>query len=495
MFRKILNIFAVVIFVAIWFLLIFFKSNYEQSTFKEINNLHPQFDNIKIAPSTPIFYDSTKQQIYGFCKENSQNEISQFFLFSLKDKNIDFHPLPTKYNKLLGYAKNESEYFWMSYNDSLSSLIKLNKRQNEISIYYDSILLDINQVIGFGLKNNKPEIALRNPLKNNIIIYTFSDTVADVRLVRFPIFYQSFSVPTLGYIKRNSWHFLCKALYSEQQNYWRRYDTTKYLNIIRFQENVALPFFYDLMPYPYHTPITTLPYYYFHSLPSAHLLYKTGDFSYVNNSTPDKNTINVNKDIIWSLLDDSTYLNFLRYDTIATLFSLKKELKNNKQYFYSLSDTDYNDLLFFVPDTAEIYSYFYLNNDSILLLTNDFKYLYIDNRGKSFTKYNIFNHICITINENFPQKMKILDANLPGVKALGFYIMISGPFILWFLAWLITWFFKIFKKEKDNYSYYTFYKTKKKKKTIFYFTFIASLIYIVISLVLFNNFLIIFNII
>ena len=34
-------------------------------------------------------------------------------------------------------------------------------------------LLDINQVIGFGLKNNKPEIALRNPLKNNIIIYTF----------------------------------------------------------------------------------------------------------------------------------------------------------------------------------------------------------------------------------------------------------------------------------------------------------------------------------
>jgi len=96
------------------------------------------------------------------------------------------------------------------------------------------------------------------------------------------------------------------------------------LNIIRFQENVALPFFYDLMPYPYHTPITTLPYYYFHSLPSAHLLYKTGDFSYVNNSTPDKNTINVNKDIIWSLLDDSIYLNLLRYDTIATLLSIKK---------------------------------------------------------------------------------------------------------------------------------------------------------------------------
>jgi len=86
--------------------------------------------------------------------------------------------------------------------------------------------------------------------------------------------------------------------------------------------------------------------------------------------------------------------------------------------------------------------------------------------------------------------MKILDANLPGVKALGFYILISGPFILWFLVWLITWLFKIFKKEKDNYSYYTFYKRKKKENTIFHYTFIASLVYIAISLILFNNFLI-----
>lgn len=495
MFRKIVNILAVVIFVAIWGLLFFFKSNYEHSTFQEIENMPSKSNNIKIAPYTPIFYDSTKQQIYGFCKENSQNEISQFFLFSLKDRNIDFYPLPTKYNKLLGYAKNESEYFWMSYNDSLSSLIKLNKRQNEISIYYDSILLDVNQVIGFGLKNDKPEIALRNPLKNNIIIYTFSDTVADVRLVRFPIFYQSFSLPALGYIKNNNWQFLCKALYSEQQSIWKRYDTTKNLNIIRFQENVALPFFYDILPYPYNTPITSLPYYYFHYIATSHLLFKAGNFSYIDNPTPYKNTINVNKNIIWSLLDDSIYINFLRYDTIATLLSLKKELKNNKQYFYSLSDTDYKDLLFFLPDTAEIYSYSYLNKDSILLLTNDFHYLYIDKQGKSYTKFNIFDNICITIGENFPQKMKILDANIPGVKALSFYTIITGPFILWFLIWLVTWLFKIFKKEKDTYSYYTFYKRKKKENTIFHYTFIGSIIYIAISLILFNNFLIIFNII
>ncbi|MDI6833617.1 MAG: hypothetical protein QMD02_07240 [Bacteroidales bacterium] len=495
MFRKIVNIFAVVIFVAIWFLLYFFKSNYEHSTFQEIENVHPQSNNIKIAPSTPVFYDSTKQQIYGFCKENSQNEISQFFLFSLKDENIDFYPLPTKYNKLLGYAKNESEYFWMSYNDSLSSLIKFNKRQNEISIYHDSILLDINQVIGFGLKNNKPEIALRNPLKNNIIIYTFSDTVADVRLVRFPIFYQSFSLPTLGYIKNNNWQFLCKALYSEQQDFWKRYDTTKNLNIIRFQENVALPFFYDLLPYPYYTPITSLPYYYFHYIPTSHLLFKAGHFSYIDNPTPNKNTINVKNNIIWSLLDDSIYMNFLRYDTIVTLLSIKKELKNNKQYFYSLSDTDYKNLLFFVPDTTEIYSYAYLNEDSILLLTNDFQYLYIDKQGNSYAKFNIIDNICITINENFSQKMKILDANIPGVKALGFYLIISGPFILWFLVWLVAWLFKIFKKDKDKYSYYTSYKRKKKENTIFHQTFIGSIVYIAISLILFNNFLLIFNII
>lgn len=495
MFRKIINIFAVVIFVAIWYLLYFFKSNYEHSTFQEIENQHSQSNNIIIAPSTPIFYNSTKQQIYGFCKENSQYEISQFFLFSLKDKNIDFYPLPTKYNNLLGYAKNEPEYFWMSYNDSLSSLIKLNKRQNEISIYYDSILLDINQVIGFGLKNNKPEIALRNPLKNNIIIYTFSDTVTDVRLVRFPIFYQSFSLPTLGYIKNNNWQFLCKALYSEQQYFWKRYDTTKNLNIIRFQENVALPFFYDLLPYPYYTPITSLPYYYFNYLTTSHLLFEADNFSFVDNPTPNKNTINVKNDIIWSLLDDSIYMNFLRYDTIVTLLSIKKELKNNKQYFYSLSDTDYKNLLFFVPDTTEIYSYFYLNKDSILLLTNDFQYLYIDEQGKSYTKFNIIDNICITINENFPQKMKILDANIPGVKALGFYTIISGPFILWFLVWLVAWLFKIFKKDKDKYSYYTFYKRKKKKNTILYHTFIGSIVYIAISLILFNSFLLIFNII
>ena len=162
----------------------------------------------KITEKQNSYSDNKREILYNtIFSQNQEEQMSPKqleFLFSLKDRNIDFYPLPTKYNKLLGYAKNESEYFWMSYNDSLSSLIKLNKRQNEISIYYDSILLDVNQVIGFGLKNDKPEIALRNPLKNNIIIYTFSDTVADVRLVRFPIFYQSFSLPALGYIKNNN---------------------------------------------------------------------------------------------------------------------------------------------------------------------------------------------------------------------------------------------------------------------------------------------------
>jgi len=195
------------------------------------------------------------------------------------------------------------------------------------------------------------------------------------------------------------------------------------------------------------------------------------------------------------LLDDSIYINFLRYDTIVTLLSIKKELKNNKQYFYSLSDTDDKNLLFFVPDTTEIYSYAYLNEDSILLLTNDFQYLYIDKQGNSYAKFNIIDNICLTINENFPKKMKILDANIPGVKALGFYTIISGPFILWFLVWLVAWLFKIFKKDKDKYSYYTFYKRKKKENTIFHQTFIGSIVYIAISLILFNNFLLIFNII
>jgi hypothetical protein len=492
MFKKIVNIFSLVLFVAIWFLLVYFKSNYEQSTFQKIGKLPSQFDNIKIAPSTPVFYDSTKHQIYGFCVDNNQKALSHSFQISLLDKSINFFSLPANYNKLIGYAKNETEYFWMSYNDSLSSLIKF---KNDFSIYYDSILLNLNQVIGFGLKNNKPEVAVRNPVKNNIIIYTFSDTLSDVRLVRFPIFYQSFSVPTLAYIKRNNWHFLCKALYSEQQNYWRRYDTTKYLNIIRFQENIALPFFYDILPYPYHTPIASLPYFYFHYLPSSHLLYNTGVFSYVNFSTPIKNTINVNKNIIWSLVDDSMYLYFVRYDVNETVLSFKKEWKNDKIYFYHLDDTTYKNILFFIPDTTDIYSYITLNKDSILLLTNDFQYLYIDNRGNSFTKYNIFNHICININENFPEKIKVLDSYIPGVKALGIYTILSGPFIMWFIIWLISWLFKVFKKDKNNYSYYSYYKTKKKKKTIFYFTFIGSLMYIVIALVLLNNFLIIFNII
>jgi len=256
-----------------------------------------------------------------------------------------------------------------------------------------------------------------------------------------------------------------------------------------------LPFFYDLLPYPYYTPITSVPYYYFNYIATSHLLFKADNFSFVDNPTPNKNTIKVKNDIIWSLLDDSIYMNFLRYDTIVKLLSIKKELKNNKQYFYSLSDTDYKNLLFFVPDTTEIYSYFYLNKDSILLLTNDFQYLYIDEQGKSYTKFNIIDNICITINENFPQKMKILDANIPGVKALGFYTIISGPFILWFLVWLVAWLFKIFKKDKDKYSYYTFYKRKKKKNTILYHTFIGSIVYIAISLILFNSFLLIFNII
>ena len=130
-----------------------------------------------------------------------------------------------------------------------------------------------------------------------------------------------------------------------------------------------------------------------------------------------------------------------------------------------------------------------------MLLSNDFQYLYIDEQGKSYTKFNIIDNICITINENFPQKMKILDANIPGVKALGFYTIISGPFILWFLVWLVAWLFKIFKKDKDKYSYYTFYKRKKKKNTILYHTFIGSIVYIAISLILFNSFLLIFNII
>lgn len=130
----------------------------------------------------------------------------------------------------------------MSHNDSLSSLLEIQRAKSNISVYYDSILLDINLVIGFGFKNNKPEIALRNPIKNNVIIYTFYDTIFDVRIVRFPIFYQSFSIPNIGYVDKNNWQFLCKALYNEQQYYWRRYDTTQNMNIIRFQENISLPF-------------------------------------------------------------------------------------------------------------------------------------------------------------------------------------------------------------------------------------------------------------
>jgi hypothetical protein len=57
MFRKIVNVVAIVFFVAIWLILIYFKSNYEHSTFQILKN--DKTEKFKIAQSSPIFYDST----------------------------------------------------------------------------------------------------------------------------------------------------------------------------------------------------------------------------------------------------------------------------------------------------------------------------------------------------------------------------------------------------------------------------------------------------
>ncbi|MDD2593338.1 MAG: hypothetical protein PHT45_03170 [Bacteroidales bacterium] len=492
MFRKIVNVVAIVFFVAIWLILIYFKSNYEHSTFQILKN--DKTEKFKIAQSSPIFYDSTTNQIYGFCKEIEKNSIDCFFIISLFDHKIDFFDLPANYQNVLGYSKNNKEIVWMSHNDSLSSLLEIQRAKSNISVYYDSILLDINLVIGFGFKNNKPEIALRNPIKNNVIIYTFYDTIFDVRIVRFPIFYQSFSIPNIGYVDKNNWQFLCKALYNEQQYYWRRYDTTQNMNIIRFQENISLPFFYDLLPYPYHTPISSYHYLFFQYLPASHLMFRSDTFLYVPHSTPSQNIIDINTKAIWSILDDTVSVNFIRYDLLLNELSLRKSYEGDKVYYYSKDDKNFDNNLFFVPINNNFSGYINLNNDSIFLLTEDFHYLYINADGISYISYNLINHIVLTINEKLPQKYKILDGYIPNIKAMGIYTMLIGPFVLWIIVWIIVWLINLFSKEKNNYKYYTYHRRTKKKHTITYYTFIGSIIYIIAVFILFQNFLQVFNI-
>ncbi len=446
---RILNILVIVLFFALWIILLIRKEAYQGD-----GMIHPTGANPDSAYfSSKIPYGIHYQGAFiGFISQNKDNKILASGLWKTDhEKQSVMHfpfPISHQFDSLIAV---------LSAPDSSLTIVGLASDSIVKIIHFDSLVApgliftapaDIKAV---HYIKNQPEIVFGRQKKLVGSIASIDDTVVDFRKYELPGFFDRICEIVGAWPENDKWRFLLSTDFHQKDEKWILLGSKNKTNFLIFDERAVFPDFPGILNKSHHKVqkqfdysisglVPQKPY------PDTLLMIGKNNFSEKKISKPKPtnciwfNFINNQKTILilesdeTSMQAGSISRRLFKADVSDTLPFITE---SGKLIIHQPGEPNRQQI--FMSENEFPIAWFRLSKDSNIVLTNKLNFSYLSDDGRLLDRKNFFKLVNSTILRKEPGTIIFLDGHFPTLRALTWFVLLYGLIPIWIISLVIIW--------------------------------------------------------
>jgi len=446
---RILNISVVVLFLALWVILIVKRESYQGDGL-----LHPsavRSDSTHFSKQLPygILYNG---YIMGFTSStDSKGRVLATGLWrtNVQGKQVTYFPFPSshRFDSLVSVIAAPDSSFYMVglSHDSLVTMI-----------HFDSIVkpgliftapADIKAV---HFMKDKPEMVFGRQKKLVGSIAAVGDTSVAFRKYELPGFFDRICEIVTAYPQKNKWRFLLLTDHHKKNDKWVQLDSKNKTNFLIFDERAVYPDYPGMLDKSKARVHRLIDKTFSGLIPDigedSVLLFRKNAFKQIAVSKP-----KANHTVWFEIAGDSTITHITEWDNLsdgegellqhsylASSDIALPFIEESGQYVFTIPEKKERKQIF-LQDNEYPIGLFRLQTDSVLFITNLASVAYLNDDGRLLDRKNIFSLVNNTILRLRPGNLHLLDTDFPTFRAMVWFLVLYGLFPLWLLSLVVIW--------------------------------------------------------
>ncbi len=446
---RILNISVVVLFLALWVILIVKRESYQGDGL-----LHPsavRSDSTHFSHEQPygILYDGSIMGFTSSAGSNGRVYASGLWQTDTRGQKVAYFPFPAshRFDSLITVqATPDSTLFIVGL--SRDSIVKL--------IYFDSIVKpgmtfrapsDIKAV---HFMKDKPEIVFGRQKKLVGSIAAVGDTSVTFRKYELPGFFDRICEIVTAYPQKNKWRFLLMTSFHRKNEKWIELETKNKTNFLVFDERAVYPDYPGMLNITKKRTLRLIDKSMSGLIPDIHedsvLLFNKDKFTQKAVSATKNNfTIwfNLIGDSVSTQISDWDNLSsdggklshsaYLQQDGISLPF-----VEEAGRFIFVMPEKESRQQIFLTEKEMPV-GLLQLRKDSVLFISNRLNVAFLNDDGRLLDRKNIFALVNNTVLRLQPGTVHVLDTDFPTFRAVLWFIVLYGLILLWLLSLVVIW--------------------------------------------------------
>ncbi|HBG70251.1 MAG: hypothetical protein A2W93_13150 [Bacteroidetes bacterium GWF2_43_63] len=448
-FVRILNISVVVLFLALWIVLLIRKESYQGD-----GMLHPAGANTDATYfSDKLPYGINFQgDFMGFTSQTSdgKTQATGLWKLNLKTQSISHFPFPASHHfdslvSVLPAADSTLTIVGLS-SDSIVKLVHFDTLVTPGQIF--STPSDIKAV---HYINGHPEIVFGRQKKLVGSIASVGDSSVAFRKYELPGFFDRICEIVGAWPEKNKWRFLLSSDFHHKDEKWVLIGSKNKTNFLVFDERAVFPDFPGVLNKSHKKVLHQFDYSISGMVPhrpysDTLLIFRNNRFSEKILSKPKHNY--------------STWFSIVGLQTKIALVEWDDPNNESGVLVRHFFDSDARDSLPFVSESGKFVfhqreksereqifmsdkefpiAYFRLTTDSNVLITNKLNFSFLNDNGRLLDRKNFFKLVNTTILRKEPGTITFLDGEFPTLRALTWFVILYGLVPIWLLSLVVIW--------------------------------------------------------
>lgn len=454
---RIFNITALVVFSALWVLLVL-----KREVFQGDGLVHP------VGLRNDCNYFSSKMP-YGFVHKghfhgftsidiNGKSVATGMWMLQEDSARIQHFVFPDafRFNHLQAV---------LTMPDSSLRIIGLNNDSMVVVIHYDSLPVPAytfkapSTMKAAHVVDGKAEIVFGRQNKLVGSIATLKDTGVVFRRYELPGFFDRICEIVVAYPEEGKWRFLLRTDYYRRNEKWIILDTTRKTNFLIFDERAVYPDFPGLLTVNKNAFLAAFDDRISGLLPER--ICNDSVFSLRKNRLiKERNYCGRMERAYWYFSHDMQHgLYVTSWDTLPSDASFLVSYAHGGPPSWVLPfEDEEGELIFqqnnkkekrqiFLGENEDPMAYFPIVPDTNVFISSKLSFALLNADGVLIDQKNFFTLVNSTVYKHYPQRMIVLDAALPEMGAMiSFFILYGLPFI-WIISLVVVWLVEAIKNK------------------------------------------------
>lgn len=446
---RILNISVIVLFFALWVILLVKKESYQGD-----GMIHPAGTNkdfVYFSSQVPfgIFHQGA---FSGFTTQNYDGKVlaTGLWKLDLKTQKVSHFPFPSthRFDSLIAILPTPDTALTIVglENDSVVKII------NYDSLIHPGLVFTAPAPIKAAhyIKDH-PEFVFGR--QKNLVgsIGAVDDSTVTYRKYELPGFFDRICEIVAAWPEKDKWRFLLSTDYHKRNDKWVLIESKNKTNFLVFDERAVFPDFPGILDMnekqiARHFDYTLCGLLPRPGSPDTVLVFSKNKFHEKTISKPESN------ECIWATSVGTAFdYSIVSWDDVSSESGILK-----RNFYHSMPDgtlpfiSEDGKYVFHQqeePDRRQIFTaenefpigFFRLSKDSCVFISNRLNFSFLNDEGRLLDRKNFFTLIKTTILRKEPETVTFLDGEFPTLRALTWFTLLYGLIPAWILSLVVIW--------------------------------------------------------